>query len=74
MSLKNCLMLILVLTLIFSILPLNAAAQETGETTEPTAAAQAPAEKEEGIPWGFTALILALITTILQRIFIFNRR
>ena len=71
MSLKTCLMLILVLTLIFSILPLNAAAQEA---TEPTAAAQAPAEKEEGIPWGFTALILALITTILQRIFIFNRR
>lgn len=70
MSLKNCLMLILVLALIFSILPLNAAAQET---TEPTEAVQAPAE-EEGIPWGFTALILALITTILQRIFIFNRR
>lgn len=71
MSLKKCLMLLLVLTLIFAILPLNAAAQET---TEPTEAVQAPAEKEEGIPWGFTALILALITTVLQRIFIFNRR
>ena len=34
-----------------------------------------PAEEEKkGIPWHYTALILALITTFLQNRFIFNRR
>lgn len=71
MSLKKCMLLMLVLALVLSLLPFGAAAQETTEPTEP---AQASGETEEGIPWGLTALILALITTILQNKLIFRRR
>ena len=41
---------------------------------EETAPPEEPEEKEEGIPWGVTALILALITTFLQNKFIFNKK
>lgn len=41
------------------------------EETQPT---EEPEEKEEGIPWAYTALFLALITTFLQNKFIHGRR
>lgn len=41
---------------------------------EETAPAEEPAGEKAGIPWHYTALILALITTVLQRKFIFDRR
>lgn len=41
---------------------------------EETVPAEQPEEKEEGIPWGFIALILAVITTFLQNKFIFNKK
>lgn len=41
---------------------------------EETQPAEQPEEKEEGIPWPVTALILALITTFLQNKFIFNKK
>ena len=71
MSLKNTMILMLVLVLVFSLLPLEAAAQETTGATEPT---EAPAEKKTEIPWAVTALILALITTFLQNKFIHGRK
>ena len=41
---------------------------------EETQPAEEPEEKEEGIPWEITALILALIITFLQNKFIHGRR
>lgn len=41
---------------------------------EETVPPEEPEEKEEGIPWGVTALILALITTFLQNKFVFGRK
>lgn len=41
---------------------------------EETAPAEQPEEKEEGIPWAITAMILALITTFLQNKFVFGRK
>ena len=72
MSLKNAMILMLALVLIFSLLPLEAAAQETTGATEPTT--EAPAEQKQEIPWAITALVLALITTFPQNKFIHGRR
>ena len=38
------------------------------------APAEEPEEEKKGLPWHYTALILALITTVLQNRFIFNRK
>ena len=35
--------------------------------------AQEAEEEKQGLPWHYTALILALVTTVLQNKFIFNR-
>ena len=45
------------------------------EGSEETAPQEEPAEeKKEGIPWGVTAFVLALITTFLQNKFIHGRK
>ncbi|MBQ2855100.1 MAG: hypothetical protein IJE81_06465 [Oscillospiraceae bacterium] len=41
---------------------------------EEAAPAEEPAEEKAGIPWHYTALLLALIATVLQNRFILNRR
>lgn len=41
---------------------------------EETASAEEPTEEKKGMPWAYTALLLALVTTFLQNRFIFNRR
>jgi len=40
---------------------------------EETAPQETPANEDEGMPWGLTALILAVVVTILQNIFINGR-
>lgn len=73
MSLRRIFALLTVLMLILSALPMAFAAEQTDAPTQ-AQTAQEPAEQEEEIPWAYTAMILALITTFLQYKFIHGRR